>query len=214
MSIATIAIFARAPLPGKTKSRLIPRLGPWGAARLHLRLLERSLRIALETGLPVELHGVPRRSRTLVRLASRHRVPLVTQRGDDLGERMYNALSTGLRRRRAFILVGSDIPALRSADLKKAARLLAGGCDAVLSPAEDGGYALIGARRVSPLLFRGIEWGAADVYRRTTVVLDRIGFHWRALPPVWDIDRPDDLERFRRIRWRRSFSAARRGVPR
>lgn len=214
MRVATIAIFARAPLPGRTKSRLIPRLGAWGAARLHVRLLERSLRCARDSGLPVELHGFPRRSRSLVHLASRHRVPLVTQRGSDLGERMYNALFAGLRRSRAVILMGSDVPALRPAHLTKAARLLAAGRDAVLAPAEDGGYALIGARRVSPLLFQGIEWGGADVYRRTTAVLERIGFRWQALQPVWDIDRPGDIERFRRIRWRRSFSAVRRAVPR
>ena len=81
-------------------------------------------------------------------------------------------------------------PALRAGDVRRAARLLAGGSEVVLAPAEDGGYVLIGARRVRPALFSGIEWGAASVYRATTERLS--GTRWRALRELWDIDRPQD----------------------
>src|SRR5437879_10054624 len=69
---------------------------------------------------------------------------------------MYRALAAALRRYSAALLIGTDCPVLRPQDLRRATRLLRGGCDVVLSPAEDGGYALIGARRVSWRLFDGI----------------------------------------------------------
>jgi glycosyltransferase A (GT-A) superfamily protein (DUF2064 family) len=179
-----VLVFARAPVPGRVKTRLVPRLGAWGAARLHARLTAHALRTAAAAGCgPVELHDTPK------------------QRGADLGERMHRALSRTLRRHRGAIIIGSDCPALRPADLARAARLLAGGYEAVLAPAEDGGYVLIGARRVSPRLFSGIAWGGPGVYEATIQKLDSLGYRWRALRRLWDIDRPEDLERLRGLRY-------------
>ena len=208
---ATIAVFARAPQPGRTKSRLIPKLGAWGAARLHERLLCRTLEAACATGERVELHGVlsPRHG-MLAQLARRYRVPLLSQRGANLGDRMYRALKNGARRSGRFILIGSDIPVFTSRYLCRALRLLAAGREAVLAPAEDGGYALIGLKRVSPEIFHGVPWGGSDVFSRTISTLNRLGYRWQALAPVWDVDRPEDLPRLEKIRWRRSFSAGRR----
>lgn len=194
-----VLVFSRAPVPGRVKSRLASRLGESRAARLHLRLTRHALRTAAAAGCgPVELHVTGRHS--LFRNAR-------PQRGADLGERMHNALAHALRRHRAAILIGSDCPGLRPAHLRTAARLLAGACDVVLGPAEDGGYVLIGARRVSPRLFAGIEWGTSGVYAATVERLESSGYRWRALPVLWDVDRPQDVERLRSLR---SFSALRR----
>jgi uncharacterized protein len=194
-----VLVFSRAPLAGSVKRRLVPRLGAWGAARLHLRLTHHALRTAAAAGCgPVELH--------LTRGSALFKGNL-TQRGADLGERMHRALSRALRRHRGAILIGSDCPALRADDIRRAARLLAGGCHVVLGPAEDGGYVLIGARRVSPRLFDGIEWGSCGVYAATVKALDASGYRWRALRLLWDVDRPQDLERLRALR---SFSMPRR----
>jgi uncharacterized protein len=179
-----VLVFARAPVPGRVKTRLVPRLGEWGAARLHARLTAHALRTAAAAGCgPVELHDTAK------------------QRGADLGERMHRALSRALRQHRGAIVIGADCPALRPGDLARAARLLAGGCEAVLAPAEDGGYVLIGARRVSPRLFSGIAWGGPGVYESTIQRLDALGYRWRALRRLWDIDRPEDLERLRGLRF-------------
>ncbi len=110
---------------------------------------------------------------------------------------MQRAISAALRRHRSAILIGTDSPVLRPADLRRAARWLRGGCDAVLAPAEDGGYALIGARRVLPRMFEGIPWGEAGVYAATAERL--AGRRWRALRTVWDVDRPADLDRLRSV---------------
>jgi len=208
--LAAVIVFARAPRPGRVKTRLVPRLGEWGAARLQARLTRRTLRIAQAARCgPVELHGVPRaRHAFFLQCARESNIALRAQRGHDLGARMFNALVKGLRRHRAVILVGTDCPALRPGDLRRAARSLAGGCAAVIAPAEDGGYPLIGLRRVSPRLFEGIAWGGAEVFTHTTERLERLGWRWRALRTLWDVDRPDDLARLRAQALHRSPTCA------
>ena len=181
-------VFAKAPLPGEAKTRLISRLGAWSAARLHERLTLRALRTARIAERCVELHGT--RGHSFFRAIN---VPFRLQRGRDLGERMQRALATALRRHRFAILIGSDCPALTPADLRRAARWLRGGYDAVLAPAEDGGYALVALRRSRKEFFEDIAWGGPDVYTQTVKKL--AGYRWRALRTVWDVDRPEDLER-------------------
>lgn len=194
---ASIVVFARAPVPGRTKTRLIPRLGAWRAARLHESILQCTLRIAASAGAGVELHGLPRpRHAKLLRLARAYGAMLRGQHGRDLGERMYRAFARGLRTNRAVVLIGSDIPSLEVSHLRKALRLLRAGRHAVIAPTEDGGYALLGLRRVSPELFSGIAWGGSAVYRQTSAALDRLGYRWQALQALWDLDRPEDLCRY------------------
>ena len=166
------------------KTRLIPLLGEQGAARLHARLLHRALRIAREARLgAVELWTAERR-----------------QRGRDLGERMLHAFAHCLRRADRVVLVGSDCPVLRPRDLRQAARWLAGGADAVFAPAEDGGYALIGVKRTSLRLFERVEWGSREVMAQSRTRLRRLGWRWRELPAVWDVDRPEDYARLLKSR--------------
>jgi len=178
---ARVIVFAREPRAGRVKTRLIPLLGEQGAARLHARLVARALATARAAGIgEVELLWARR------------------QRGADLGERMQHALARGLRRAPRAILIGADCPVLRARDLRRAARWLAGGADAVFAPAEDGGYALIGLRRVSPRLFAGVAWGGAQVMAQTRERLAALGWRWRELPTVWDVDRPEDYLRLQR----------------
>jgi rSAM/selenodomain-associated transferase 1 len=211
-----LLVFAKAPLPGRAKTRLIPALGAAGAARLQARLVARTLRTARAARFSaVELHATPSRTHGLFAFyAKSFHMEIKKQRGRDLGERMHNALAQALRRHRAVILIGTDCPALTAADLRRAARLLCGGCDVVLAPAEDGGYALIGVRKVSAALFSGIAWGGPDVYSETVKRLALTGYRWRALRTVWDLDRPADLERFASLRLRPASARLRLGAPR
>jgi uncharacterized protein len=177
----SVIVFAREPRAGHVKTRLVPLLGAEGAARLHARLVARTLATAREARLGAVQLWTTRR-----------------QRGADLGERMHHALARGLRRAARVILIGTDCPALGAAELRRAARWLAGGADAVLAPAEDGGYALIALRRVSPRLFAQVEWGSARVMAQTRERLAALGWRWRELPAVWDVDRPEDYRRLQR----------------
>ena len=178
-----IIVFARPAVPGKAKTRLIPKLGAWRAARLHARLTERTLRVARAAGCgKVELQ-------------------VRQQRGRDLGERMFHAFRKALRRYGRVVLIGTDCPVLQPADLRRAARLLCGACDAVLAPAEDGGYALIALKKVRGELFEGIDWGTDAVLHESLTKIKFFGWRCRLLRTVWDLDRPQDLERFRSLRF-------------
>jgi len=199
-SDAVVIVFARAPLPGRAKTRLVPKLGAAGAARLQQRLTERALRTAIAARCgAVELHCAPRTGHPFF-LHERRRLGITLERqaGRDLGERMHRAFGAALRKHRYAILIGVDAPELRGRDLRRALRLLRSGCDAVLVPAEDGGYALIACRRAPRPVFEHIAWGENDVYARTAKNLLRLRLRWRALRTVWDIDRPADLERLGR----------------
>jgi rSAM/selenodomain-associated transferase 1 len=210
-----LIVFARAPEPGRVKTRLVPLLGERGAARLHARLVERTLVTALAAGFgAVELHGAPGTGGSFfMRNKRRFGVGLRSQGGGDLGERMYRAFERALRRHSHVILIGSDCAVLRPADLRAAARALRTGADAVLSPAEDGGYALIGLRRLSRRLFDGIAWSTPRVLDQTRRRLRRLRWRWKELRTLWDVDRPEDVGRLEKLGSRRLSKAARQHAP-
>lgn len=186
--------FARAPRAGTVKTRMQPYLSAAQACALHEDLLRWTCGQLLAAGLgPVELWVAGDGDHPALAhcLASGAQGPR-SQRGSDLGERMYRALADGLARYRRVLLVGSDCPGLDAAYLAQARAALEH-CDVVLGPAEDGGYVLIGARRVTPACFRGVAWGTAEVFAQSALRLESEGLSWRALPPRRDIDRPRDL---------------------
>jgi uncharacterized protein len=190
-----IVIFAKAPRAGRAKTRLVPAIGPEAAARLHLRMIERTVATALSAACgPVEIHGAPATDAMLGALARRKKVVLRSQAPGDIGQRMDAAFRQGLRRHARMILVGSDCPVLGPRDFWRAARLLPG-CDAVLAPAEDGGYPLIGLSRPCAALFERIDWSTPSVMEQTRQRLIALGWRWRELRTLWDVDRPEDLAR-------------------
>lgn len=193
-----VVVFARAPEPGRVKTRLAPLLGEEGAARLHARLVERALKTAVAAGFAgVDLYCSPGiKDGFFAKMQKRYGVRLRSQGRGNLGDRMYRAL----RRHPGAVLIGSDCPALRPADLRAALRALRSGAGAVLSPAEDGGYALIGLRHAVRELFDGVEWGSAKVMAQTRLRLRRLRWKWKELRTVWDVDRPEDVARLRRSR--------------
>ena len=193
-----LLVFAKAPRPGAVKTRLIPALGPAGAARLHERLVDRTLATAAAAGVgPLELCGDPASDPFLAARAAAHGAVLTSQGPGDLGARMHRALQRVLAGAPAAILIGADCPALTPEYLRQASGSLAAGHDVVLAPAEDGGYVLIGLARVHSSLFERIRWGEPDVLEDTRARFGALGWHCRELDTLWDIDRPEDLERLR-----------------
>lgn len=195
-----IVVFAKAPVPGRAKTRLVPALGAEGAARLQEAMIERTLRSARAAGLgTVELCCAPDATHPFfVGCAERHGVTLTAQGGGNLGTRMLAAFERVVRASGPALLVGTDCPALTPDHLRTAAMALATGYDAVFTPAEDGGYVLAGLARAAPALFDDIAWGGADVMRTTRLRLTALGWRWRELGELWDVDRPDDLVRLAR----------------
>ena len=195
-------VFAKAPTPGRVKTRLIPALGASGAASLQRQLIERTLRTAAAAGLgAIELWCAPGVDDPFfAACAAEHHVKLSAQGEGDLGVRMARALATAPEGGVSVLLVGCDCPALTPDYLREAAAALAAGDEAVFGPAEDGGYVLIGAaRRPAARLFEDIPWGTAAVMRETRRRLAQGRWRWRELAPLWDLDRPEDLLRLREL---------------
>ncbi|HEX9684520.1 MAG TPA: TIGR04282 family arsenosugar biosynthesis glycosyltransferase [Burkholderiales bacterium] len=194
---AAVIVFARAPRPGAVKTRLVPPLAPEEAAALHARLVKRTLETARAASYRrIELHGTPDIDDPFFRFCAGHfGAALVAQSGADLGARMLAAFESALADCPRVLLLGSDCPALTARHLRQADRALRDGADAVFVPCEDGGYALIGLKRVDPRLFEGVAWGGASVMEDTRARLQQMRWRWRELETLWDVDRPEDYER-------------------
>ena len=197
MSSTAVIVFAKAPQPGAVKTRLIPRLGAEGAAALHARLVKHTLDTVRAASLkPVELHCAPDTEDAFFRFCEGHyHVALRPQVDADLGARMLSAFVKALAAHACVLLVGTDCPALTARHLRQAEKALRDGDDAVFVPCEDGGYALIGLRRADAKLFDGIAWGSDRVMADTRTRLGQLGWTWRELETLWDIDRPEDYSR-------------------
>ncbi len=196
---ARLLIFAKAPVPGQVKTRLAGKLGQRGAARLYRWLLRRTLATATGASLcSVQLWCTPNSRHGFFGTCQRdYGVTLHRQQGADLGQRMHRALVTVLRNSPYAVLIGADCPSLGLAELRYALTVLAQGRDAVLGPAADGGYVLLGLRRPAAPLFRNIVWGSDQVLAATRQRLQRVGLNWVELPPGWDVDRSPDLRRLK-----------------
>jgi hypothetical protein len=163
---------------------------------LQSRLLGHTVDTVRASGLgPIELWCAPDTGdAVLQKYAARAGATLHDQGGGDLGERMARAFAAMLDRAERVLLIGCDCPCLTPDDLRDAAVALEDH-DAVFSPAEDGGYALIGLRRADARLFTGIVWSAPTVMRATRERLATLGWRSYELSTRWDVDRPEDLDR-------------------
>ncbi|MBT3026180.1 MAG: TIGR04282 family arsenosugar biosynthesis glycosyltransferase [Candidatus Thiodiazotropha sp. (ex Ctena orbiculata)] len=197
MRQGAVLIFAKAPIEGLVKTRLIPVIGEEAVTRLYTRLLVRVVDwICTQTPYAVELWVTPDREHPIwPRLAAQYDLSIQLQRGTDLGERMGSAAALALARHRHVALLGVDCPVLAAHHLHQAFDWLSDGDDAVLGPAEDGGYVLLGLNRYHRRLFEGHNWGGRDVAASTREALSALGWRWRELPELWDLDRPQDLQR-------------------
>lgn len=192
----TVIVFTRYPQPGATKTRLIPLLGPEGAARLHRHLVEQTVAKAQrllrhrDISLEVRFEGCTREA---MRQWLGRDCLLQEQPDGDLGQRMgqtfQEAFDAGYER---VVMVGTDIPGLSGSLLETALDSLQH-YDLVLGPALDGGYYLMGLRKPCGELFHGMPWGTEAVLERTVLAAQRLGLSVKLVTPLQDIDRPEDL---------------------
>jgi hypothetical protein len=196
---AALVIFARAPLAGQVKTRLIPALGPEGAAELYRCFLLDTFSQVVTTEATVMVATAEAAHLATVRALAEEaglRVEVVVQEGEDLGERMLNAFRLALQSHGRAVIVGSDAPDLPWERVREALRL-AGERDLVLGPCTDGGFYLIGVQAVRPRLFAGVRWGGTAVLAETLTRAQQMHLAVALLDPWYDVDRPEDLERLR-----------------
>lgn len=193
-----LIIFSRYPLPGKTKTRLAPTLGPEKAAALQKRMTEHIVNIARQCckgdGRLLEVHYTGAEHEPM--RAWLGDLGLSPQGEGTLGDRLARsftgAFQSGFHK---VVIIGSDCPGLTPKIINRAFDLLATS-DMVLGPALDGGYYLIGLSRHLPILFHDIPWGTSEVLIQTMKQAQIEGYSHSLLPPLADIDRPEDLHAF------------------
>lgn len=202
MSLARrTAIFAKRPVPGAVKTRLVPPLTPGEAAELArcmlLDGLERLARWSRQDPLGPVLAFAPATERTWFEAQTPPGVELRAQCGADLGERLAAHFEDEFRRSpgSSVVVVGADAPLLARTVVYAAHAALAEGADLVLSPDLGGGYALVGLSRPCRELFTAVPMSAASMAERTLALAAERGLAARLLPTTGDVDVERDLVR-------------------
>ena len=192
-----LAIMAKAPLAGTVKTRLLPYLSAEEAAELARSLLldQLSHLCAIEAA-DLYVAFTPPHEEALMRRLAPASFQLFSQSEGDLGTRMLSAITAA---NGPALVIGTDCPALTADHLRRAADILCQGTDAVILPAEDGGYVLIGVRAPQAAMFEQMCWGTARVLGETRRRLRRLGLTWQEPVMLWDLDLPADIERLRAI---------------
>jgi len=195
-----LLLFGKLPRLGRVKTRLVPPLSPTQALRLYRAFLDDQL--ALLRGFegwarvawwadaeprPDERDALP-----LEGIDLRLQIP------GELGTRMLHAFErTCGRVSGATVIVGADCPTLPPAHVRLAFEALEEGAPAVLAPAADGGYVLIGMTEPRPELFDDIPWGGTDVAQATRRRAEQAGIDLLEIEPWYDVDELDSLRRLR-----------------
>lgn len=209
-----LLVFAKAPVPGRVKTRLTEVLTPEEAARLYRAFVRAALAQYVGLGAAVRLYVAPP-AEAFPRALMPGGVTLHAQAGDGLGARMQAAFAesfaAGYGR---CVVIGTDHPTLPSAYVREAFEALEGPAPAVsLGPSNDGGYYLLGTNVPLAGLFEGMAYSHGRVFAETKARAERLAERLTVLPPWYDVDTPDDLRRLRneldatpdgqvsRIRW-------------
>ncbi|MBF0370523.1 MAG: TIGR04282 family arsenosugar biosynthesis glycosyltransferase [Magnetococcales bacterium] len=199
MLLISLNLLGKAPLPGYAKTRLIPRLGPEGAAEAQIALLTHVAGVArswcqAKPERRFNLWCAPDCHHTLFQQVAPEG-HLFPQPPGHLGERLQVIADYGLKEARGVLLLGGDGVSMTGAVLDQAEAILKNN-QALLAPSEDGGYVLLGLTQTSPDLFSHIPWGSDRVAQATRSKFQALGWPWVEIPGQWDVDTPGDWERF------------------
>lgn len=188
-----LLIFVRNPEPGKVKTRLARDVGDERALRIYLALLQHTREVALA----VDAHRYLFYSNFIDHQdewpgQAFHK--LLQNRGN-LGDRMSAAFGLALESRQKAVIIGSDCPQLSTDIVEEAFRLL-DQHDAVIGPADDGGYYLLGMRNLYPGLFLDMPWSTPEVFRQTVHRLEQAQATYALLPMLSDVDYLEDWQQY------------------
>lgn len=198
MSKTLIQLFAKPPVSGQVKTRLIPELGEKAATAIYQYCLDHNLQLVRHSGFDYQIWLSQTTGNDYFGES------VFYQQGNNLGEKMHHALASQLKNNNGdydkVILIGSDCleltqPLLRRVDTKLDHHEL------VLIPALDGGYVLIAARNaINPIVFTDIDWSTDRVLKQTMDRVMQAGITTAVMNPLRDIDRPQDLQHYAQLK--------------
>lgn len=191
-----LLVMAKAPDAASVKTRLAPVLSADERVALYLELLDSTIgRMRGARSAELIINHTPVGSEEF--FASRYGLQLMAQRGEDIGQRMLSAIRDAMEMGYERVaLVGADIPGL-SADIVMRALDLLDGADAVFGPAEDGGYYLVAMKAAHEGLFNDVRWSCEHTLADTLARARELALEVRLVDRLYDIDRPEDLGRYR-----------------
>lgn len=194
MSQPELILFARNPIPGEVKTRLLPDYSPEQAAEIAAFMIRATLELAISAWPgDIALYVWPDTNLPLLHELKREfRVRLEQQAHGDLGAKMLSALRDGIGRNSCAAILGCDVPHCGWDIVDQANHWLARGRN-VLGPTEDGGYYFIGAQEARPELFENIPWGSGQVLETTLARAEAADMKFDLLTTLRDIDTAEDL---------------------
>jgi rSAM/selenodomain-associated transferase 1 len=201
--------FAKWPVLGNVKTRLAHDIGDEKALQVHKDLMDvvlEKLMLAqfegIECDVQLWLNEIPENKAGMLEVinkTSANNIQFKLQKGDNLGNKMANAIVTSLQYYSKVIIVGSDCPNISTDTLAKARDAL-NKTDVVLGPAEDGGYVLIGASNFNESIFNNVAWGQGKVFDKTVENMNTFNFSYSLLAQSWDVDDLVDYERWCKLK--------------
>jgi len=189
---ALLIQFAKAPQLGQVKTRMQPVLSREQSLALHCQLVLRTHQTLHRQALCQTQLWMSGEDSTGFFQSLKPAPTIKHQQGEDLGERMYSAIATGLKQYQSVVLIGSDCPAITPRYLRAALQAL-NSVDVVLGPAADGGYVLIAMKKAEQGIFENVNWSTSRVLAQTRINLAALNLSCLELPVLNDIDRPEDL---------------------
>lgn len=194
-----IIIFAKQPIPGYVKTRLMPVLDAQKCAQLSEKLCQHTIDVAVTAGYPIHLFCDPTPEHTFfLRNQRQYDLHLHQQCGENLTQKLQAAFRLLFTSAQRVIAIGSDCPVMTSTYLQAAVDGLEH-AEVVLGPAEDGGYVLIGMRQFYPELFEDIPWSSERVLQVTQERIQSQNLSYLELPILWDVDTSDDFARLENL---------------
>ena len=194
-----LIVFARLPVAGSVKTRLAKTLGEDFAVRFYRACAEHTFnecRKAAPTGMDIFVFYSDEKDKELMKKWTGNDFRLLPQSGEDIGKRMFNAFKIvfdeGVNR---AILIGTDVPDISSGIISKALTSL-NNTELVIGPAKDGGYYLIGMKKLYGFLFENIEWGTGKVFAGTLDKINMNNLDKKIITELYDIDTEEDITKW------------------
>lgn len=192
-----IIIMAKVPEAGKVKTRLQSVLSAEKCAEFAECLLQDAINKAKILPTLLILAYSPSDKNRFFDLFLDHKIIFVPQEGTDLGERMFNAFQFAFEQNLdSIVMIGTDSPVFPARFIENAFDLLTES-DAVLGRTDDGGYYLIGLRKLKKEIFENVEWSSPATFRQTAQNIENNELKLTLLPRSYDVDLPEDLEKLK-----------------